>query len=86
MNTMIDITPSLAVTSIQAAYFRKLCRNYGLPSDASWQAVEAAILRKGEHVGFGHAMIAVQEAATEVIEAEKRAYRNGADAATLTDW
>lgn len=60
--------------------------NYGLPSDASWQAVEAAILRKGEHVGFGHAMIAVQEAATEVIEAEKRAYRNGADAATLTDW
>lgn len=85
MTTTIDLTPAIAVASMQAAYFRKLCRNYGLPSDASWQDVEAAILRRGEHIGFGHAMIVVQDALSGVVKVEKKAYKNGTESATLAD-
>lgn len=86
MVTAVDMTSTLAAVSMQAERYRKLCRNYGLPADASWRDVEAAILRKGAHTGFGHAMIAVQEAVTEAIKAEKAAHRNGAAAGTLADW
>ena len=86
MVTTVNLTPTLALVAAQAERYRSLCDQYGLPPESPAREVEAAILRKGEHIGFGHAMMAVQEAATEVIKAEKRAYRNGVDAATLADW
>jgi hypothetical protein len=85
MTTSTNLTPTLAAVSVQAAQHRKLCQRYGLAPDATADEVETAILRRGEHVGFGHAMLAVQEAVSGVVKVEKAMYRAGNGCATLGD-